>query len=69
MPENYPDENIQHTEHGESLKSTMHYCLRLGSAHKVLFCTVLTVAVGFLHCHSCWGKGAAVLWPNCDFQL
>jgi hypothetical protein len=21
MPENYPEENIQHTEHGESLKS------------------------------------------------
>jgi hypothetical protein len=23
MPGNYPEENIQHTEHGESLKSSM----------------------------------------------
>jgi len=27
-PGNYPEENIQHTEHGKSLKSRMHFfCL------------------------------------------
>lgn len=48
---------------------SVYCCLRLSCAHKVLYSTVLTVAVGFLHCYSCWGKDAAVLWPNCDFQL
>ena len=29
MPGNYPEENIQHTEHGESLKSRMFMVRRL----------------------------------------
>jgi hypothetical protein len=28
-PGNYPEENIQHTEHGESLKSRMMMCCRV----------------------------------------
>ena len=32
MPGNYPEENIQHTEHGESLKSRIH-----GSCSHTLF--------------------------------
>jgi hypothetical protein len=35
----------------------------------VLYCTVLTVPVGLLHCHSCGGKDVAFLWADCDFQL
>jgi len=31
-PGNYPEENIQHTEHGESLKSRIH---------EVFFCVIL----------------------------
>jgi hypothetical protein len=30
MTENYPEENIQHTEHGESLKSRNLSCLKMG---------------------------------------
>jgi hypothetical protein len=28
-PGNYPEENIQHTEHGESLKSRIHALIKL----------------------------------------
>jgi hypothetical protein len=37
-PGNYPGENIQHTEHGESLKSKMHHCMFV-TVHVRYLCT------------------------------
>jgi hypothetical protein len=37
MPGNYPEENIQHTEHGESLKSRIHFMLSSKNQNKKKF--------------------------------
>ena len=48
-PGNYPEENIQHTEHGESLKSRLP---QLVWHLSLVICTVLRCHCTYLKCYS-----------------
>jgi hypothetical protein len=51
-PGNYPEENIQHTEHGESLKSKKHKVFRMYS--RVLFSSKQASVILNRELIGCW---------------
>ena len=45
-PGNYPEENIQHTEHGESLKSRINHMLSTNTTFKIWPFSYMGVKLG-----------------------
>jgi hypothetical protein len=67
MPGNHPEENIQHTEHGESLKSkrTLHVSDSFSVHHQEFFTVHTAIGIchtGFAGCMLA-GSGCSILIP------